>query len=58
MPLQQGSTTRDGKRAGYYRWGANGKMYTYPPGDADRRGRARRKAKAQGRAIEASKRRS
>jgi len=56
MPLQQGTTTRDGERVGYYRWGDSGKMYTYELGNAISRGMAKSKAKEQGRAIEASKR--
>ena len=42
MPVQRGYTTRDGERRGYYRWGEEGKMYTYEPGNA----RSRRAAKA------------
>lgn len=54
MPLQQGTTTRDGERVGYYRWGDTGKMYTYQPGNRQSRERAKVLAKRQGRAIEAN----
>lgn len=52
MPLQSGSTTRDGDRVRYYRWGDDGKMYTYTPGDDSARERAKERALRQGRAIE------
>ena len=51
MPVNQGYTTRDGERKGYYRWGEEGKMYLYTPGDEDERERAKEKAREQGRAI-------
>jgi hypothetical protein len=53
MPLQQGATTRDGERVGYYRWGDEGKMYIYTPNNRQSRERAKALAKRQGRAIEA-----
>ena len=56
MPLQRGTTTRDGERVGYYRWGDSGKMYTYELGNDSARRAAKSRAKRQGRAIEASKR--
>ncbi|XGI84193.1 hypothetical protein ACEU6E_02795 [Halorutilales archaeon Cl-col2-1] len=43
MPLQQGYTTRDGERKGYYRWGDSGKRYIYTPGDDEDRERAKEK---------------
>lgn len=55
MPLQQGYTTEDGERKGYYRWGDSGKKYKYTPGNEQSRKRAKKKAKKQGKAIEASK---
>lgn len=54
MPVQQGSTTRDGERVGYMRWGDEGKMYIYEPGNRQSRERARTLAERQGRAIQAS----
>lgn len=54
MPLQQGYTTKDGKRMGYYRWGDNGKKYYYTPGNDDSRRAARSRARKQGRAIKAN----
>jgi len=54
MPLQQGYTTRDGSLVGYYRWGDEGKMYTYEPGNRHSRNAARGAARRQGRAIKAS----
>jgi hypothetical protein len=51
MPLTQGYTTRDGERKGYYRWGEQGTMYLYTPGDEAERERAKRRALKQGRAI-------
>ena len=56
MPLKQGYTTRNGQRVGYYQWGDAGAKYTYTPGNAAERERAKEKAQRQGRAIEASKR--
>lgn len=52
MPLQQGTTTRNGERKGFYRWGDEGKMYLYEPGNEGQRERAKRLAQRQGRAIE------
>lgn len=37
-----------------YRWGENGKCYTYQPGDERSRRRAKQRAEAQGRAAYAS----
>jgi len=37
-----------------FKWGKNGKCYTYTPGDAASRERAKKKALAQGRAIKAN----
>jgi hypothetical protein len=56
MPLQRGYTSRDGERAGWYRWGDGGKKYYYEPGNPDSRNAAKGLAESQGRAIEASKR--
>ena len=56
MPLQRGTTTRDGERVGYWRYGDEGKMYTYELGNASARRAAKSRARRQGRAIEASKR--
>lgn len=56
MPLQQGYTTRDGERKGWYRWGSSGRRYFYEPGNPRSRAQAKSLAKRQGRAIEASKR--
>lgn len=39
-----------------YRWGNEGKCYTYTTGDKESRERAKRKAESQGRAIESNKR--
>jgi hypothetical protein len=41
-----------------FRWGSEGKCYTYAPGDPASRERARRQAERQGRAVEASQARS
>lgn len=54
MPIEQGYTTRDGERRGYYRWGSHGKMYTYTPGNERSRKAARAKAVKQMRAAFAS----
>lgn len=51
MPVQR--TQANGKPG--YRWGTEGKVYTYTPGNKDSRERAKRKAEAQGRAIEANR---
>jgi hypothetical protein len=53
MPINQGYTTRDGERKGYYRWGEEGTMYLYTPGDEAERERAKERARKQGRAIKA-----
>lgn len=53
MPIQQGTTTRNGERVGYYRWGDEGKIYTYEQGNKAAREAAKQRAKRQGRAIEA-----
>jgi hypothetical protein len=50
MPVKR--TTKDGRPA--YKWGDSGKAYTYTPGNAKSRRRARRKAERQGRAARAS----
>lgn len=55
MPVQQGTTTRNGKRVGYYRWGDSGKMYTYEIGNERSRQLARKRARRQGKAIKANK---
>ena len=39
-----------------YQYGSTGKVYTYTPGNAEERRKAKRNAELQGRAIEASKR--
>jgi len=52
MPIE--ACTLDGKPG--FRWGKEGKCYTYTPGDEASREAARAKAERQGRAIEASKR--
>lgn len=50
MPVQR--CQRDGKPG--YRWGEEGKCYTYDPGDAESRAAAKRRARRQGQAIEAN----
>lgn len=55
MPLQNGYTTKNGTRVGYYKWGDSGKKYKYTIGNRKSRENAKNKAKKQGRAIEASK---
>jgi hypothetical protein len=57
VPLQQGYTTRDGERRGYYRWGETGTLYLYTPGEDAERERARQRALRQGRAIQAQRNR-
>ncbi len=42
MPVQRGTTTRDGERICFYRWGQSGKRYFYECGNE----RARKQAKA------------
>jgi len=54
MPIEQGYTTRDGERVGYYQWGDAGKKYTYTPGNERERETARSRAEAQMRAVYAS----
>ncbi len=51
MPVQE--CTLDGKPG--FRWGEEGKCYTYTPGDEASREAARAKAEKQGRAIEAQR---
>lgn len=51
MPLQK--CQLNGKIG--YKWGKQGKCYTYTPGDKESRERAKEKAKRQGRAVEANK---
>lgn len=41
-----------------FKWGDEGKCFTYTAGDKTSRDRARKKAEEQGRAIEANKRRN
>ena len=50
MPVHK--TTKDGKPA--YQWGNSGVKYTYTPGDAASRERAKKKAGKQGQAAHAS----
>jgi len=54
MPIQQGYTTRNGDKVGYYRFGDTGTMYTYEIGNERARNRARRKAEDQQAAAYAS----
>jgi len=54
MPIQQGTTTRNGERVGYYRWGDDGKMYTYELGNASARRAAKSRARKQQQAAYAS----
>lgn len=49
MPVQR--STKNGKPC--YKWGQEGKCYTYTPGNKASRERAKSKAAAQGRAIKA-----
>lgn len=51
MPIQR--TTKDGKPA--YKYGKEGKPYTYEPNNEESRKRAYNKAKKQGQVIEISK---
>jgi len=58
MPIHRGTTTKEGKRCGYYQFGEKergGKKYCYPLGNERARKLALAKAKKQGRAIESSK---
>lgn len=48
MPVKE--CQEDGKPG--YKWGDEGKCYTYTPGDKASRERAKEKAKKQGRAVE------
>ena len=50
MPVESGSTTKNGKPVGYYRWGKKGKKYYYTPGNKRSRDAARARAAKQGRA--------
>lgn len=55
MPLKNGTTTKGGKKKGYYAAaGGKGKKYTYKQGDKKAKASARRKAIKQGRAMAAS----
>jgi hypothetical protein len=45
---------KNGKPA--YRWGSEGKPFTYTAGDKESRERAKRRAEAQGRQMKANKR--
>lgn len=54
MPIQQGYERRDGKRWGWYRWGAHGKKYYYTPGNEQSRKRAKSQAEQQRQAAYAS----
>jgi len=56
MPLQQGYTTVDGERKGWYRWGDAGKRYFYEPGNDRSRATAKGLARRQGQAIESRNR--
>lgn len=49
MPIQ--GCIKDGRPG--YKWGKNGKCYTYTPGDKTSRERAKRRARAQGAAARA-----
>lgn len=51
MPVKRCQS--DGKPG--YKWGDEGKCYTYTPGDPQSRERAKERAKEQGRAIESGK---
>lgn len=50
MPVKR--TTSGGRPA--FKWGDSGRAYTYTPGDAVSRDRARSQAEAQGRAVAAA----
>jgi len=50
MPVKR--STKDGKPC--YKWGDEGKCYTYTAGNKSSRERAKRKAAEQGQAIKAS----
>jgi len=54
MPIEHGYTTRDGERYGYYRFGSEGKMYLYSPGNDASRRAAKSKARKQQQAARAS----
>lgn len=54
MPCRRGTTTRNGKRVGFYQWGTSGKKYTYELGNERSRQQALRRCREQGRAIKAS----
>ena len=52
--IEQGTTTRDGERVGYYQWDPpNGKKYTYELNNADARQEAKDRAEEQRRAAAA-----
>jgi len=53
MPVHRGTTTKNGKKVGYYQWGTQGKRYHYTLGSESSRKRARAKAQKQGRAARA-----
>lgn len=53
MPINQGYTTRDGERVGYYQWNG-GKKYTYEIGNESARRAALSRAKRQRDAAYAS----
>jgi hypothetical protein len=48
--IEQGTTTRDGERVGYYQW-EDGKKYTYELGNDSARRAAKSKAEKQRRAA-------
>lgn len=52
MPIEQGYTTEDGKRKGFYKVKNTNNRYTYKPGDVQHMARAKRKAKEQLSAIQ------
>lgn len=56
MPVDQGTTTKDGKRMGFYRWGTNPKAhkYLYKLDNERSRKAALAKVKKQARAIKRS----
>jgi len=51
MPVERGTSTKDGKRKPFYRWGKSGKKYFYNSGNERSRRAAHEKAARQGRAI-------
>ena len=50
--IEQGTTTRNGERVGYYQW-EHGKKYTYELGNASARRAAKHRAEEQRRAAAA-----